>query len=89
MPHNYRLIKHNQDEEDSYVTISTVYYDEEMNIVSWAETPIALVADDVQEMVECIELYKAAFLKPVLVETLRPDGTSTLIEAQEQSLLNS
>tara|TARA_R110002020_G_scaffold399656_1_gene609482 strand:+ start:354 stop:581 length:228 start_codon:yes stop_codon:yes gene_type:complete len=67
---NYRVLSQKSGNETVY-SIHQVFYDEQDLVVKYVKVPISLIATDLEDMVEDIELALEAFNQPIIkIETL-------------------
>jgi hypothetical protein len=67
---NYRVLSQKSGDETVY-SIHQVFYDEQDLVVKYVKVPISLIATDLEDMVEDIELALEAFNQPIIkIETL-------------------
>ena len=67
---NYRVLSQKSGDETVY-SIHQVFYDEQDIVVKYVKVPITLIATDLEDMVEDIELALEAFNQPIIkIETL-------------------
>jgi hypothetical protein len=67
---NYRVLSQKSSNETVY-SIHQVFYDEQDIVVKYVKVPISLIATDLEDMVEDIELALEAFNQPIIkIETL-------------------
>lgn len=67
---NYRVLSQKSGDETVY-SIHQVFYDEQDIVVKYVKVPISLIATDLEDMVEDIELALEAFNQPIIkIETL-------------------
>ena len=67
---NYRVLSQKSGNEKVY-SIHQVFYDEQDLVVKYVKVPISLIATDLEDMVEDIELALEAFNQPIIkIETL-------------------
>jgi hypothetical protein len=67
---NYRVLSQKSGNDTVY-SIHQVFYDEQDLVVKYVKVPISLIATDLEDMVEDIELALEAFNQPIIkIETL-------------------
>jgi hypothetical protein len=67
---NYRVLSQKSGDETVY-SIHQVFYDDQDLVVKYVKVPISLIATDLEDMVEDIELALEAFNQPIIkIETL-------------------
>ncbi len=67
---NYRVLSQKSGDETVY-SIHQVFYDEQDIVVKYVKVPISLIATDLEDMVEDMQLALEAFDQPIIkIETL-------------------
>ena len=67
---NYRVLSQKSGNETVY-SIHQVFYDEQDIVVRYVKVPISLIATDLEDMVEDLELALESFNQPIIkIETL-------------------
>jgi GTP:adenosylcobinamide-phosphate guanylyltransferase len=67
---NYRVLSQKSGDETVY-SIHQVFYDEQDIVVRYVKVPISLIATDLEDMVEDMQLALEAFDQPIIkIETL-------------------
>ena len=67
---NYRVLSQKSGNETVY-SIHQVFYDEQDIVVRYIKVPISLIATDLEDMVEDLELALESFNQPIIkIETL-------------------
>lgn len=67
---NYRVLSQKSGDETVY-SIHQVFYDEQDLVVKYVKVPISLIATDLEDMVEDMQLALEAFNQPIIkIETL-------------------
>jgi hypothetical protein len=67
---NYRVLSQKSGDETVY-SIHQVFYDEQDIVVRYVKVPISLIATDLEDMVEDLELALESFNQPIIkIETL-------------------
>ena len=67
---NYRVLSQKSGDETVY-SIHHVFYDEQDIVVRYVKVPISLIATDLEDMVEDMQLALEAFDQPIIkIETL-------------------
>jgi GTP:adenosylcobinamide-phosphate guanylyltransferase len=67
---NYRVLSQKSGDETVY-SIHQVFYDEQDLVVKYVKVPISLIATDLEDMVEDMQLALEAFDQPIIkIETL-------------------
>lgn len=67
---NYRVLSQKSGNETVY-SIHQVFYDEQDIVVRYVKVPISLIATDLEDMVEDMQLALEAFDQPIIkIETL-------------------
>ena len=67
---NYRVLSQKSGDETVY-SIHQVFYDEQDIVVRYVKVPISLIATDLEDMAEDMQLALEAFDQPIIeIETL-------------------
>jgi len=67
---NYRVLSQKSGDETVY-SIHQIFYDEQDIVVRYVKVPISLIATDLEDMVEDMQLALEAFDQPIIkIETL-------------------